>query len=56
MELAPQNADFRNKLAELYLKMNRPDAARAQWQQAHLIDPLNKAFADHLRALGATAE
>ena len=56
VELAPENADFRNKLAELYLKANRPDAARIQWQAARVIDPLHKAFTDKLRSLGAEAQ
>jgi tetratricopeptide (TPR) repeat protein len=55
VELAPENADFRNKLAELYVKANRPDAARIQWQAAHVIDPLHKAFTEKLRSVGAGA-
>jgi len=56
VELAPENADFRNKLAELYLKANRPDAGRIQWQAARVIDPLHKAFAEKLRSLGAEVQ
>jgi hypothetical protein len=55
VELAPENAEFRNKLAELYVKANRPDAARIQWQAAHVIDPLHKAFTEKLRSVGAGA-
>ena len=55
VERAPENADFRNKLAELYVKANRPDAARIQWQAAHVIDPLHKAFTEKLRSVGAGA-
>ena len=32
---------------------NRPDAARIQWQAAHVIDPLYKAFTERLRSIGA---
>jgi len=56
VELAPHNAQLRDRLAELYLKMKRVDAARSQWQAALAIDPLHQAFADRLGTLGATAK
>jgi tetratricopeptide (TPR) repeat protein len=51
VELAPDNAALRDRLAQLYLKAKRPDQARRQWEQALIIDPLHKAFAERIRAL-----
>jgi tetratricopeptide (TPR) repeat protein len=53
VELDPQDAEMRSRLATVYLKLDRPDAAREQWQAAHLLDPLNRTYTASLEALPA---
>jgi tetratricopeptide (TPR) repeat protein len=51
VELAPDDAALHSSLATAYLKLDRPDAARAQWERAHVLDPLNRTYAASLDAL-----
>lgn len=39
IQSAPDNADLRIYLANFYLEVNPPDAAKTQLEQAHVIDP-----------------
>ena len=41
VEIAPDDPVLRDKLADLYFRLNRPDAALTQWQRAEFLDPTN---------------
>lgn len=51
VEIDRTNAGLRDKLAQIYLALGRPDAARAQWEEALRISPLTLAYADAIRGL-----
>jgi tetratricopeptide (TPR) repeat protein len=48
VEIAPDDAELRNTLGELYFNLNHADAALAQWQIAQTLDPTNGHIRDHL--------
>jgi hypothetical protein len=53
VDLAAENADLCNKLAELNLKAIVRMPPEFDGQAAHVIDPLHKAFIESLRSMGA---
>ena len=48
VEIDPASPDLRDKLAELYFKLNYTDAALTQWQVAESLDPTNGHFQEML--------
>lgn len=52
VEIAPGDAKVRDRLAGLYRRVGKPDAAREQWEQALLISPTTVTYAENLKALG----
>jgi len=56
VEIAPSDAEMRNKLADLYFKLNYADAAMAQWEAAQYLDPSNGQVRDHLKNFGTPAQ
>jgi tetratricopeptide (TPR) repeat protein len=48
VEIAPDDAELRSTLGELYFKLNYGDAALAQWQIAETLDPTNGQIRQHL--------
>jgi tetratricopeptide (TPR) repeat protein len=48
VEIAPDDAELRNTLGELYSKLNYADAALAQWKIAEKLDPTNGQVQQHL--------
>jgi tetratricopeptide (TPR) repeat protein len=51
VEIDRTNAELRDKLAQVYLALGRPDAARAQWEEALRISPLTLAYVNAIRGL-----
>jgi tetratricopeptide (TPR) repeat protein len=51
VEIDRTNAALRDKLAQIYLALGQPDAARAQWEEALRISPLTLAYANSIRDL-----
>ena len=56
VEIAPDDPLLRDKLAELYFKLNHADAAMAQWAVALYLDPSNGQVRDHLKNFGTPAQ
>ena len=52
VEIAPEDPELHNKLAELYFKLNHSDAAVAQWEIAEKLDPTNGDVQNQLKAFG----
>ena len=53
VEIAPDVAELRNTLADIYVKLGHPEAALGQWEAAHKLDPLNGQAIAHLKEMGA---
>jgi tetratricopeptide (TPR) repeat protein len=51
VEISRENAELRDKLAQTYVALGRPDIAREQWEEALKISPLTVAYADAIRNL-----
>ena len=55
-DLTSMETELRNKLADLYFKLNHADAAMAQWEVAQYLDPSNGQVREHLKNLGTPAQ
>ena len=55
VEIAPDDPVLHDKLGELYFKLNRADAALAQWQIAEKLDPTNGQIQNQLKSFGKPA-
>jgi tetratricopeptide (TPR) repeat protein len=51
VEIRRENAEYRDKLAQTYLALGRPDLAREQWEEALRISPTTLAYLDAIRSL-----
>jgi len=49
VEIAPDDAELRSTLGELYFKLNHTDDAMAQWKVAEYLDPSNGQIREDLR-------
>jgi tetratricopeptide (TPR) repeat protein len=56
VEIAPDDAELRDKLAELYFKLNDAEAAMRQWQTAEYLDPTNGQIRERLKAFAKPAQ
>jgi tetratricopeptide (TPR) repeat protein len=54
VEINRENAELRDKLAQTYVALGRPDVARTQWEEALKISPTTLAYADSIRRLDET--
>ena len=52
VEISRENAELRDKLAQIYRDLGDKDAAREQWKEALKIAPTTQAYLDNIRALG----
>jgi tetratricopeptide (TPR) repeat protein len=51
VEIARENAEMRDRLAQTYRALDRPDLAREQWEEALKISPMTAAYSEAIDGL-----